>query len=408
MNIKYNRIVLLLMLLSINRLWAGQDIPSASVKGLKEQSDGKNNYGHKTSSVLALSGNLNVSPASGNINYVYNLANYSKSGYPINISLNYVGSANFTAFETALPLSDKSSCSPCFIDWPKDGFGNVRPWDMGPEDIPQEYWSHFNVNKPTWLLSINGFAVQAFSQATEMVMSPNRRNPSPGWPFKIGVCAVPIPKNSLGVPEGGDVYANPVNWGNDEFTPEQYLIEGYDYCNRMSMKAYERTYESPSVNNTSDIIKLLRADGGVLELVNVNPVTWPYTYDDLYDQAERYSGKYIERGVNTKGYAFVEFDESLVPASLANDKIYKDSLFFVRSNNTLKHISEYAHFKPRKVHYYPGDGLEYIFVEHIAPYGNGYYTGKTARETSECFARAFWGWCFFRCNYILFSGYTFG
>ncbi len=389
MNIKYISILLILIVLSVNGIIIAQDIPSQSESQLNNLSDAKNNNGYKTSSVLALSGKIAVSPASGNINYVYNLASYSKSGYPINISLNYVGSVGFTAFETATTVSDQSTCSPCFVDYPRDHFGNIRPWDMGPEDVPQEYWSQFNVNKPLWLLSINGFAVQAFSQATEMVMSPNARRPVPGFISKIGFCAVPIPKNSSGVPESATTYTNPANWGNDEFVPQQYLIEGYDYCNRMSMKAYERTHESISVNNTADIIKLLRADGGVLELVNVNPRTTLFSFDDLYNEPERYSGKYVEKGANAKGYAYVEFDETLVPASLETDSWYGDLLYGAYGN--WKHVSEFTHFKPRKVHYYPGDGLEYIFVEHIAPYGNDYYTGKIVIQTAPCLSKSLWG-----------------
>ncbi len=187
-------------------------------------------------------------------------------------------------------------------------------------------WSKINQNKPLWIIGLNGFAVQTISQNTEPVCN-----------------AKAIIDYSHGSTPSGYKYI-----------PDVWLVDGYDHCNRM--RNFAQIGDIPQ--NRIDVIRLLRSDGSVLELCNRSdsisspPIT----------TAALYSGTYFEKGTNTKGYAIVEFKENR-PASL---------LASINGLNVTDPIQ-----MPRLVHYYPGDGLEYIFREDVAPYGSQFYLGTS-------------------------------
>lgn len=62
-----------------------------------------------------------------------------------------------------------------------------------------------------------------------------------------------------------------------------WLIEGYDYCNQL--KDIQREGEI-------DKIRILKADGSIMELVNV---------DNYYSEQGKYAGVYYESGINKSG-----------------------------------------------------------------------------------------------------------
>lgn len=168
---------------------------------------------------------------------------------------------------------------------------------------PYQWWT-FNKVAPAWFLSVNGFVVQSFSASNQF----NTLSP--------------LPYSAM---QGR----------------AKWLIEGYDFCNRLHLLT----------TGKQDVIKILRSDGGLLELRNPYlPNTTPYGNDSL-----KCTGRYYSNSLNDKSYGYVHFDSTYWPSYL---KTYAP-----------EQMAERYKFIPRILHYYQGDGLEYIFREHPAPYG---------------------------------------
>ncbi|MBC8145541.1 MAG: hypothetical protein H7X80_08135, partial [bacterium] len=140
-----------------------------------------------------------------------------------------------------------------------------------------------------------------------------------------------------------------------------WIVDGYDACNRM-----ERLATASTDNQTRyvDVIKLLREDGSLLELVNVQP----HTSTSMERRPELYTGYYRVNEANAHGYAIVEYDSTYWPNHI---------------RSYAQHLTRYNYprypFIPRRLRYFSGDGLEYLFREWIAPNGLQVYSDSSSR-----------------------------
>ncbi|TXT58489.1 MAG: hypothetical protein BAJALOKI1v1_1640004, partial [Promethearchaeota archaeon] len=199
------------------------------------------------------------------------------------------------------------------------------------------YWQSFSQNRPLWIIGVNGFAVQALGGAG------------------MYMCAPEIQTDN----NGGDGYQN-----LDEFNDNHvnWLIDGYDYCNTMKKNIVWAT------NDFQDQINILKADGNMLVLKNSNLPDDNFVLSN-WDDDEYYTGTYYEHGANSKGIAYVRYlweDENDQPDE------WKDLL-----NDRPKP------FWPRKMSYFPGDGLEYVFLEYVIPYGRLPYVDDNYRNALD-------------------------
>ncbi|MBK9246544.1 MAG: hypothetical protein IPM69_00145 [Ignavibacteria bacterium] len=279
---------LLQIFLSVGNIYAQF---SAETFKLQKASEHYDERGFMKGKSLSVDGNLVVNNSNGILSYSYPVSSFNLHSYPMNVSLNYCGSVGFTAFQ-AYENTHRFNCN--------------------------RGWSKIAQNKPLWIIGLNGFAVQTISQNTAPMTSPQE------------IYQYFIHKSS-GV----------------KFEPKVWLVNGYDFCNRMkSLKNEDCNYIF------LDIIRLLRSDGSVLELCNRHDSTPP----DLDKDPRFYSGLYFEKGTNTKGYAYVELQDTRPPSLQGLE------------------IGDMAVLSPRIVHYFPGDGLEYVFREDVAPYGSQFYS----------------------------------
>ena len=258
-------------------------------------------------------GKLQVSTSNGNVTYSYPISSRTIQGFPMNTTLNYCGSVGFTAF------GDYFAAAELIRFAPKEEYNEIYR-------CPYDRWDKFHQTRPAWILGFNGFAIQLIGVNSMYCINPEIIRPPSG--------------NGTGLTADTE---NKLNW----------VIEGYDYCNRM---------QDPRAGVDQDVIKILRADGSVMELRNgkvmaslsggsTNPLERP----------ELYTGYYYVNETNAKGFAIVEYTDAYL-------QDYQQSEFTAIGNEQC-----YA-FRPRKVRYYPGDGLEYIFYEWISPFGRKHYT----------------------------------
>ena len=168
-------------------------------------------------------------------------------------------------------------------------------------------WTTWPRRHGGWAICVNGFVVQLFNYVQRYTSESQGSTPEP------------------------------------EDSTRNWLTVGYDVCNRMTTLT---ELAEP------DVIKLLQADGSVLELRNAIP------HDAVADEEDRYVGWYYVNGVNTNAFAVVEYDDTYYPTWMQD----------ITSGRMADYVSEWA-VRPRVVRYYPGDGLEYVFREVILPYG---------------------------------------
>ncbi len=190
-------------------------------------------------------------------------------------------------------------------------------------------WAQLKRSQPAWIVGVNGFAVQVLGQKFCFG----------SWGKDI---VRPFIKPISTTPEGQveSAIVTLPNLNNEHNTV--WLVDGYDFCNRM---------KPLSDNNDQDVIKLLKSDGSILELRN--PAQRKNAGDA--NSAVLYTGFYYEKGIGTQGYAYVTYipDDEL-------PEYVKKSLANITNPNARR---------PRKIQYFPGDGLEYVFKEDIFPYG---------------------------------------
>ncbi|MCO6465700.1 MAG: hypothetical protein J5I53_03700 [Bradyrhizobiaceae bacterium] len=171
-------------------------------------------------------------------------------------------------------------------------------------------WSRITRLHGVWMMSVNGFVVQAFQ-------------------------SLPIEPEVLGGASGPSVW---------ESVGRQWFTKGYDVCSRLDLI---------DADGEQDAIEILMANGSVLDLRN--ETTWD---DDPASLVELYTGRYYHNALNSTGFGIVEIDTiTYWPAELR-------ALFADENGNVP------VYMLPRVLRYYPGDGLEYVFREIVAPYGD--------------------------------------
>lgn len=184
-----------------------------------------------------------------------------------------------------------------------------------------EGWNKFSQNRPAWILGVNEFAIQVVARSWDFVGDRTVLD---------NIC----PKTT----------DNDLVW----------TVDGFDVCNRMA------DFKTNTQEDIVDVIKLLRSDGSVLELRNAHPYKLPWPADP-HSHAAFYTGHYVVASPNARGFAVVEFDTQNWPN-------------YVKQANYRNGYPEQYAFMPRKVRYYSGDGLEYVFSEWLVPYGKRPYT----------------------------------
>ncbi len=255
---------------------------------------------------------ISVSPRTGSISYSKNVYNGTINTVPIDININYADKVKFTSFSYFNVVS-----------------GN---------------WKQFSANKPAWIIGVNGFAVQVLAGANMFICDP----------YYLRSDNI----ETEGLYDGSSKV---------EFEEEHlvWVIDGYHFCN--TMHGTHRVDNRPK-DGYQDIIRLLKSDGSVLELRNAIAATG----DHLSIKRSKYrTGKYYEEGINAKGYAIVEYIDNLyLPSFPGNDESDLDLTgeFNYLYDTTNPGFSG-MYFRPRRMHYFPGDGMEYVFVEHVMPFG---------------------------------------
>ncbi len=265
-------------------------------------------------------GNLLVSKLNGNAQYRYVLSAFQVNGMPFEFTLTYNDNASYTAFMWNNPV----------------GTGNS-----------DRYWTSIPQNRPVWVLGINGFALMALTNVERHITRESVR---------FDNCAEAYENDD-------PLIEDAPNWVlTDDHVV--WLLEGYDYCNRMRPVSFYDG-DGGSVDNytiESDEIKLLQADGSVLTLVKYtgkDSDRQPINYSEADHLQEIVTGVYVPRQTNTSAYAVVTTDPYLMDPVLQHKIV-----------QMLGHEDIPPHFIPRWVHYYTGDGLAYVFREWKTPYGD--------------------------------------
>jgi RHS repeat-associated protein len=269
---------------------------------LRRSSELFDERGYQQSKSVSVDGKVVVSNSNGSLSYSYPISSYSAGGYPIQVGLTYCNAVAFTAFKQ---YSEASASSGSYAGW-----------------------TRFEQNRPAWILGVNGFAMQVLSTTTHFHCDPS----SPAY-----------------------------NKSRSSFSDKDliWVVDGYDFCNRM-IDFGAVGYDAGSY---VDEIRLLRADGSVLELVNVNGRN---SSDPDY-RPELYTGHYISNEANNSGYGIVSFDQLNWPQYISQ---HAEDVSSDRRSPLL----------PRVLRYYPGDGLEYLFREWVVPYGTSAYADLASRS----------------------------
>jgi RHS repeat-associated protein len=300
------RILLLLLFVAVSQTLTAQY--SAKVFDLKKASDLYDERGFLQNKALAVDGRLLVSNSNGNVSYSYPVSHHMEGGYAIDVSLNYCGSVAFTAFKD-YNLAHK-------------GDGSLY-----------NGWAKFHRNMPAFVLGVNGFAINVIATSSHFHLDSASRA-----------------FNSL------------VNDYNDK--DFLWNIDGYDFNNRMSdFDPVGPAQEGGYV----DVIRLLRADGSVLDLLNTHSRQAEDTTADK--RVSLYTGYYHANEANARGFGFVRYDTTYWPEYILDS---------VRTRSDGDGFR--AALVPRTLHYYPGDGLEYIFKEWVCPFGLSAYCDIESRS----------------------------
>ncbi len=264
--------------------------------------------GFQQSAALSVDGKLAVSNSNGAVSYVYPISDFTVDNHKISTIVTYSPSVSFTAYKKHNP---------------------VRPGDQ---------WDKTKQNRPAWIVGVNGFAVQVLATTRDYITSERE------------VCEFKF--------DGNDCY-----WGDQYHFDDRHLswvVDGYDVCNRMDNLEDGNGDLLPF---DQDKIHLLRADGSLLTLKNgtTRKNTQGQSIEIVNRQVDMFTGDYYVDEVNAAGYATVEIDD-------AEWARVRDLYSHFKLLSSVPDIDEY-NFAPRRVRYYPGDGLCYEFREHVFPYG---------------------------------------
>jgi RHS repeat-associated protein len=336
----------LLMMLTIVAVIPSTAQYNQSVFDLKKASDLYDTRGYLSGKGISVDGHLIVSNANGSVSYSYPISSSQIGGHQMDVSLNYCPAVSFTAYASYQQATH-----------PGAGVHNAGGLYSG--------WSKFHQNRPAFLISVNNFAVDVIATTGHFHADSASR----------------IFRSAVADFDDGDLV---------------WTIDGYDVCNRV----YDFGAVGADPNGGSnyvDEISILRGDGSVLRLLNVQGTD--STPAD--ERPELYTGYYYANEANEHGFGYVEYDSTYWTDSLRACTTLKDVLHRCDTIHVAAHDSIPAHdslacsdtvlgvrslvngqeypLMPRKLHYYSGDGLEYVFREVRAPYGLSAYRDLVSR-----------------------------
>lgn len=280
---------------------------SQSVFSLRAAADLYDERGYSQGAAITIDGKLAVNNQNGSPAYSYPISSFTSGASAVNVSLNYCGAVQVTAFKD-YDLSDRH------------------------QGTTYSGWSRFHQSRAMWILGINQWAVNVVSVASHF-------HGRPGSKLYDDVSASYDDRDLI------------------------FLIDGFDFCNRMrdfGAVAQTEPYR--------DMIRILRADGSVMELLNIHTRTETNNCNPD-TMASLYTGHYfVANEANAHGYGIVSYDSSqfIGPAwsTLAGSVIesYRYPLY------------------PRVLKFFPGDGSTVIFREHLAPFGVSAYEDIESRS----------------------------
>lgn len=270
----------------------------------------------------SVDGNLSISRMNGNVQYRYEISNFNVNEVPINVSMSYNQNASWTSFvRYDLPCTGKPT------------------------------WTKKSMNRPVWILGVNGFAVQALASAPRYVARKDIREHNA----------------SIGV-----------NSPQTVFTDEDlvWVLDGYDFCNRMQSIDRQGRADIVETNyneydKVTDVIRLLREDGSVLELYRSEYVGAPAEIGSTQlpvSNEQAYTGVYVPMEANSMAYAVVTIEPSYLPSTISA-VIHQLDL-----EDPLVSAEQLKYMMPRRVEYFPGDGTSFVFREDIVPFGFAHLT----------------------------------
>ncbi len=270
-------------------------------------------------SLTANSQTSNVSDFDRNLSVYYPISSNTVDGYPYNVSLEYSANVPVIYLE----------------EYWKDTIQST--------DVKRDGWKFKSATKPFWIMGINGYAIQVFSYGPSPALSKRTLNAGTKefWD-ELGDDWISV----LG--EGSDRLNN-----SEEHSDFAWIIHGYDISNRL--------YQIDE-DGDQDIIKILKSNGTIVELRN--NTSYNSSTMTEYDE-ELYSGTYYVNDMNSNAFAEVEIDTSWWPEYYKKHAPYGD---------------ERVRYMPRIMRYFPGDGLEYVYKEHIAPYGARMFTNTMSDD----------------------------
>jgi len=232
---------------------------------------------------------VSVDPLAGDISYTYPISSRTINGATLSVGLSYAANVAQISFRGEFVA----------------GHDNPLTSQWVPASWPRATRLH-----GAWLVSVNGFVVQAFSSLPIEPAAWSANSGNPSW----------------------------------EDVGRQWFTKGYDVCSRLDII---------DADGEQDAIEILMADGSVLDLRN--ETAWD---DEPTNEADLYTGRYYHNALNSSGFGIVEIDTVTYWPDVVK------SLFA----DTSGHVPVYM--LPRVLRYYPGDGLEYVFREIVAPYGD--------------------------------------
>ncbi len=262
---------------------------------IRQAQDLYDERGYMNGASISVDGKLAVSNQNGTPSYSYPISSFTSGGHQVTTTLNYCGSVQFTTF---------------------------KDYDLADRELGNEYsgWARFHQNRPAWIMGVNGWAINVIGVASHFHAQP-----------------------------GSDLF-NPLHKEFDD-NDLLWMCDGYDFSGRM------RDFKAmPQSEAYRDMIRILRADGSVMELLNIHTRTETNNTDpDILP--ELYTGYYFVNEANSRGYGIVSYDSTqfLGPA-------------FDFMSSRVAGGKRYPLY-PRVLRYFPGDGTEVIFREKTDPYG---------------------------------------
>ena len=208
---------------------------------------------------------VNISNVNGSLGYSYTISETPVADGKLTLTMNYCNAVSFKSFSYWMQFKD----------------GN------------NQFWKTFTVNKPLWILGLNGFAIQTSSHANRFSNYLTQDANTILDEKPVYNCETPNESMFINKLKETNAPKDSSYWNSsynlDLINPGGFvwLIEGYDYCNKLE---YEKV--TPDAANR-DEISILKADGSILKLKNLKG-------------GGAKVGKYIDFGANNDAYAIVD------------------------------------------------------------------------------------------------------